>query len=419
MSVEIQNINDSERTIKIEMPKEETQSYFEEILKEEAKKISLPGFRKGKAPISLIKKMYGDAIFYDKLDKIAENKFWDEIQTTGLEVIGIPKLTHLDLTEEGGLNFQIQFEIIPEIKIENLEDIEIEQEEYELSDTFIEKALEYLRFMSRTEEPAEKVESMDYIVNLEVSDREDTSKPSEKILVYLKNENLNPEFANLLLGKNLNDEFDSSIPLSAENSSSEENQEKKSTNYHYKIIEIKKVILPELNDEFAQKSSNGKIQTLEELKKTLAEDELKYYQRNAKNKLVDSIRDAFVKKFDFTPPPTLVERQKQYLIDYLKKQTKANNLDQNSLETISKIAEEDTKWFLIKQEIISKYNLRLTPEEIEKYAEELSEKYQKDKEEMRRFLTSRRSALLDELENEKFMNFILSKVKVNIKKVNI
>lgn len=401
------------------MPKDETQKYFEEILKEEAKKITIPGFRKGKAPISLVKKMYGDALFYDKLDKIAQNKFWDEIDTLDIKVIGIPKLTDIDLNDEGGLKFQIQFEVLPQIEIDNFEEIEVEKEEYELSDKYIEDVLEYLRFEKRTEEPSEKIESMEYIVVLETSTSESTSKEPEKIPIYLKNQKINQEFVNLLLDKKLNDEFETSIQIAIESQNSVEGKDSINKTTKYKIKEIKKVILPELNDDFAKEYSKGKIESLEDLKKTIAQEELAYYNRDANLNLMTSIKDAFVEKFKFTPPPSLVEKQLEHKAKQLAKEYKNFEMNEETKKLLQNISEKDVRWFLIMDAIKLKYNLNLTNEEIDNFAQSLAEKYNQDKNAILQYLQTKGSVLLEEKASEKFFDFILGKIKVKTKKVTI
>lgn len=423
MNTEIQHLNESERKINIEMPQEETQKYFEEILKKEAKKLTVPGFRKGKAPLSLIKKMYGDALFYESLDKIAQNKFWDEMDIQGIEVVGVPVLTDLDLKEDGGLKFEIKFEVLPKIEIDNLEEIEVEKEEFEISEKFVEDYIEYIRFKLRKEELADEVESMEYLVGLEIvnqSEKSETSPtPENKILpIYLKHPDLNQEFVNLLIGKKLNDEFETSIPLTNSAEEQEKNSEEKKIN-HYKIVEIKKVILPEINDELAKNYTGGKIETLDELKKAIVEEELAYQNQEAKSTLRNSIKNAFIQKFNFTPPPSLVEKQRTEMEKEIKAKYKGSSITDEAQKFIKEVAERDVKWFLIREAIIDKYNLKLTNEEIDSYAQEIAEKYNQDKNAVLRYLQSNKSNLLFEKETDKFYDFILSKVKIQTKKVVI
>lgn len=417
MSTEIQQLNESERKISIEMPQEETQKYFEEILKKEAKKIQIPGFRKGKAPLSLVKKMYGEALFYDNLDKIAENKFWDEIDSQGIEVLGIPKLTDLDLTKDGGIKFEIQFEVTPKIEIENFEDIEVEKAEFEISDKFIENYIEYIRFQLRNEEPAEKIDSMDYIVLLEkLDDSKNAESQPKQFSIYLKNPDVNQEFINLLIGKNLNEELETSIPLL--NKEDEKSATEKEV-IRYKILEIKKVILPEINDELAKKYSEGKIETLEDLKKRLIEEELAYQNEEEKLNLRKAIRNAFIEKYNFTPPPSLILRHQNQIEEELKTKYKTKVIPDYLQKDIKEIAEMDVKWYLITKSIMDKYNLHLTSEEVENYAQELADKYNQDKDSILKYLYSNKSTLLSEKETDKLFDFLLSKIKIKTKKVTI
>lgn len=402
------------------MPHEETQRYFDEILKKEAKKLAIPGFRKGKAPLSLIRKMYGDAIFYDNLDKIAQNRFWDEMDTQGIEVIGIPKLTDLDLKEDGSLKFEIQFEVFPNIEIDNIEVIEVEKEEFEISEKFAEDMIEYVRFELRTEETADKIDSMEFIVTFEKTDVDGREpKNPEKIPVYLKNPSINQEFVNLLLNKGLNDEFETSIPLLIKKDEREEKEEQTSQNSRYRITEIKKVILPEVNDELAVKYSNGKISTLEDLKKTLIETELSYYKNQEVLNIRKTIREEFIKKFQFVPPPSLVEKQALAIEEDLKKKYKVNNLTSEIQSQVRELASKDIQWYIIVNKLKEKFGLHLTEDEIDAYAQSLSEKNNLEKEKVIKYLYSDKSSLLNELEMDKFYNFILSKIRIIPKKVTI
>ncbi|MFN4110731.1 MAG: trigger factor [Ignavibacteria bacterium] len=420
MNNEIQYLNESQRKINITMSQEETQKYFEEVLKEETKKLAIPGFRKGKAPLSLIKKMYGDSLFYNNLHKIALKKFWDEMDLQGIDVLGIPKISGLHLIEDGALKFEIQFEVYPNIKIDNLEEIEVEKVEYELSEKFREELIEYVRFEFRTEEPADKIDSMEYIVTLEKTNIiDEKSKTPEKIPVYLKNSSVNPEFVNLLMNKNLNDEFETSIPLviKKEETNNQENQTPLTS--RYKIVEIKKITLPEANDELAVKYSKGKISTLEELKKALVEAVLSYYKKQETDLLRNSIKYAMIKKFNFTPPSSLVKSYFYSRENNLKKKYKINELPKDVLSEVKRISEEDLKWDFIFYELQEKFGLFLTVEEIDEYAQKIAEENNLEKEKVLDYLHSDKSNLLDDLEANKFFDFLLSKIKVIPKKVTI
>ncbi|MGB9665382.1 MAG: trigger factor, partial [Ignavibacteria bacterium] len=287
MNSQIQNLNDAERKISIEMPKDETEKYFEEILKEESKKITIPGFRKGKAPLSLVRKMYGEALFYDNLGKIAQNRFWDEIDTLGIEIIGVPKITNLDITEEEGLKFDIEFEVLPEINFSDFDqkitDLTLEKKEYELSDAYINQILKEIQFQNRTEEQIEVVDSNEVII--EVQRKEKSENPAQQpqtFAVYLNYEKINPQFRELFLNKKVGDKVEThQEPILNEKNSEQENK----IVYEYEIQKILKVNLPELNDEFVKKISDGRFENLDSFKQNLIQEELKYYDNEEEKSL--------------------------------------------------------------------------------------------------------------------------------------
>lgn len=420
LNTKIQNLNDSERKISIEMPKDETEKYFEEILKEESKKLTIPGFRKGKAPLSLVRQMYGEALFYDNLGKIAQNRFWDEIDTLNIEIIGVPKITSLDITQEQGLKFDIEFEVLPEIDFSDLDqklaDATLEKKEYELSDTYINQILKEIQFQNRTEEQIEVVDSNEVII--EVQRKEKSESPTQQpqtFAVYLNYEKINPQFRDLFLNKKVGDKIETDLdPIIDENKTEQENK----IVYEYEIQKILKVILPELNDEFVKKISNNQFENVESFKQNLIQEELKYYENEEEKSLKRKLEDLLIEKFKVTPPPSMVEKSTSNFVKELKRQETYKNLSDEQLsETVKPIAEKNVIWFVIKKSLLKQFNLDLTDQEINEYAQMLSEKYQLPIDQINNYLRTRGANLLEELLEDKIYNFIKPKIKITTQKV--
>ncbi|MEJ5304579.1 MAG: trigger factor [Ignavibacteria bacterium] len=420
MSSQIQNINDSERKISIEMPKEETEKYFEEILKEESKKITIPGFRKGKAPLSLVRKMYGEALFFDNLDKIAQNRFWDEIDTLGIEIVGVPKITNLDLTDDKGLKFDIEFEVLPEIDLSNLDeklaDASIEQKEFEISDKYLEQVLKEIQFQNRKEEVVESVDSNEIIIEVSRKEKSDAPEVSpQNFAIYLNYEKINPQFRELFLNKKEGDKVETDLSPFVEDESKED---KTLPVYEYEIKKILKVNLPELTDETVKEITKGEFETLEAFKKYLIQEELNYYHSQEEKSLNKKIEDLLIEKFKVTPPPSMVEKSVKGYVQELKKQDTYKNLsDEQLIELVKPIAEKNVIWFLLKKAVMKQFNIDLTDDEINEYAKKLSEKYQLPLDQVDKYLRTRGVNLLEELLEEKIYNFFKPKIKITTNKV--
>lgn len=420
MNSQIQNLNDAERKISIEMPKEETERYFEEILKEESKKLTIPGFRKGKAPLSLVRKMYGEALFFDNLHKIANNRFWDEIDTLGIEIIGVPKITSLDITDDKGLKFDIQFEVLPEIDFsdidQKLNDVTLEKKEYEISDSYLNQILKEIQFQNRTEEGIETVNSNEVIVEVSRKEKsENETQQPQVFAIYLNYENINPQFRDLFLNKKAGDKIETDLDPIIDEKKSE--QASKPV-YEYEIKKILKVILPELNDEFVKKLTKNENETLESFKQKLIQEELKNLENEEEKSFNRKLEDILIEKFKVTPPSSMVESSLKNYINELKKQETYRHISDEQLSEIVKpLAEKNVIWFIIKKSLTKQFNLDLTNEEINNYAQKLADKYNLPVEQVLNYLNSRGANLLEELLEDKIFNFLKPKIKTTIQKV--
>jgi trigger factor len=402
------------------MPKEETEKYFEEILKEESKKLTIPGFRKGKAPLSLVRKMYGEALFYENLEKIANNRFWDEIDTLGIEIIGVPKLTSLDITDDMGLKFDIEFEVIPEIDFSKLDKIlakaTLEKNEYELSDNYINEILTEIQFQNRTEEKIDVVNSNDVIVEAKrIEETENSKHQAKDFLFYLNHKYINPNFRDLFLNKKVGDKINTNLePILVEKKSKKE----KNVSYQYEIKKIYKVILPELTDELIKKISKGEIETLDAFKQYLIQEELKYYQSKEEKSLKEKIKELLVDNFELTPPPSMLEQTVNDFTKEMKTKEPYNKLKDDELsELVKPIAEDIVIWFIIKKSLIKYFNLNLTEEELNEYTKKLADKYKLPIEKIKNYLKKRGENLLEELLEDKIYNFLKPKIKIKTQKV--
>ena len=401
------------------MPKEETEKYFEEILKKESKKLTIPGFRKGKAPLSLVRKMYGEALFYDNLHKIANNRFWDEIDTLGIEIIGVPKITNLDLTDDKELKFDIEFEVLPEINLSDLDqklaDVTIEKKEYELTDSFFDKVLKDFQFQYRTQEEIDTVDSYEVIVVVDKTEKSENKTTEPQILgVYLNDENINPEFRDLLLNKKVGDKFETALEPTLDDENI--NNDSKPV-YEYEIKKILKVKLPEINEEFIKKITNNENETFETFKEKILKDELQYLTSEEEKAFIRKLKDVLVEKFKVTPPPSMVEKTvKDYVKDLKTIETYKNVSDDQLSELVKPLAEKNVMWFIIKKSLVKQSGLDLTEEEINNYAQKLSEKYKLPVEQAKNYLVTRGANLLEELLEEKIFNFLKPKVKITTQK---
>ena len=165
----IENVNSWKKKISVKIPAEEIKKEVDEKLKEYAKTIQLPGFRKGKVPVSLVKKKYGKAIEAEVIEVKINNALKEIYREENLNPIYEHPIKEEDFSydENKGLEFTIYIEVEPDLKIENYKGHGIKVEEVEVSDEEVEKEIELkLKTLAEFEDKGDDavVEEGDYVI---------------------------------------------------------------------------------------------------------------------------------------------------------------------------------------------------------------------------------------------------------------
>lgn len=376
-------ISDSLKEIEVKLSFDEIKDRLNQEVKKRTQNLQIDGFRKGKVPQHIIKKMFGDALEYEASEKVAKNYFWDLVEKENIQVLDIPILKDLDFKLGEKLNFKIQFQTYPDIDVKDYTNIEIEIPEYKVTDEVVEQEIKYILEKQRQMNDVEEMDDQkNYVIDVEVIRTDENgnvlenSKP-ENITIDLSNESVHPDIINNAKSKKVGDEFTFHFEEKPKEKISEEDSaEKESYYYKMKILGIKKIIIPELTDEFVRKYTGQDNSNVEDFKNEIKEGIKDYYDDNNERLFETKLIAEIVKRNDFTPPKSLVDR---LLEDYLKeeesyyKKYRIHFSKEKVLDRLQKKAEKNVKWYLIRDEIIKKENITLTDDDISRYAKEESE----------------------------------------------
>src|ERR1019366_1777067 len=168
MTATIHEKSQISRELEIKVDEAELQEAFDEAYKTMRPRLSLPGFRPGKAPIGLVKKLHGDAIEGDALEKLAQDKFREAAEEYKIDPLGAPVMTDLHRHAGEGAHFRIMYEIAPIIEMKDFSGMEVEKKHLTITDTDVTDRIERLRFGLAEREPATKVEDAHTIVKIEM-----------------------------------------------------------------------------------------------------------------------------------------------------------------------------------------------------------------------------------------------------------
>lgn len=416
MEVNINQPKADQQEIDVTLSYQEIQPEIEEAYRKESKSIAIDGFRKGKAPMSIIKKLYGEAIEYKASEDISIKKFWDIVEEKQLKPISTPQLLDLNFVPGEKLSFKVSFEVKPKLELKDYKGIEIKKPIFKFTDDDVKKEIDQMLKSYYTFEPADQVTDFNYriTVNLKRVDENGNfiiGQSTDNIVIDLSDEKVNPQIKENALNKKLNETFN--FDFVDEHYHGEELHREE---YHYQavITKIEKSTPPELTEELIKKISKNKASNYDELFSFVKKRFEDYYSRQTEEIVINSLLDKVVKNNDFTPPQGYVQDLLKRMIESEKenaKRYKQPEVDEEQLrEYLQPRAEWTAKWLIFLENLAEVENIKVEEKELEELAQKESEqtgisvakllKYYKD--------TYRSDMLLE----EKVINFLKENAKI-------
>ena len=425
MKFTINDISQSEQEVGIELSYEEIKVDLDAEVKKEAKKIQIPGFRKGKVPANLLKSRFGDALEYEASEKVATQQFWKVAKDNDLKPIGTPVLTDIQFNPGKDLNFKVKFEIIPVIEPKNYTGLEIKIPDYVVTDHEVEHELEHILKSNSTTEDVDLVGDGEFfIIKVDLQRINENGEPfegskPETLDIDLSNHRVQPEIRDNAKGKKVGESFTFSFNDERTKKNEEGAEEKISESFIYKaeLKEIKKIVLPELNEELVKKITKDKVTSPEQFKEDIKKDFTNYYNQRTEEFTHRKLMSSIVSNNEFMPPASLVQNVLQELIKQEKENGKKygmKNFDESALkERLLPSAEFEVKWYLLKNLIQKKENLEFSEDELNDLAAKDAEKTGIAIDKLINYYKS--SNIADKLVDKKLFDFL--KEKNNIIKV--
>jgi trigger factor len=360
------------RELDLEIPADEVTKKLESVAKEFARVARVPGFRPGKAPVSLIRRRFAEDIKGEVVQSLVPERVEKAVTEQKLTPVSQPQVEKLDFIEGQPLKFRAVFEVLPEFELGNYKDLELEMPTMDITDDDVTKTLEEMRERAAAFAPVEgrPAENGDYVQLKLTGTPEGGGDPiqADSVLCHLGAEETMEPFNENLRGANTGDHknFDVAYPADYPDA------KLGGKTYHYavEVLGIKNKKLPDLNDEFAKDVSDAA--TLDELK-TKVRESLEH-QRDHKHKelLREKVIAALIKLHDFPVPESLVQHQMDVRLERVVRSLAAQGVDPRAVNVDwvtlrsrqQERASDDVKAELIVDRIASAENIDVTDEEV-------------------------------------------------------
>lgn len=339
MKSNVEVLSGVQRKLQVEIPMATVQKAFQKVMSNIQKDVAIKGFRKGKAPLSTIRSMYSEHIKQDVVNDLIRNHFVEAVSQHELVPIGSPEFEFEDPTEDKNFTFAAHIDIRPEVKLKSYQGLEVLREKQISDDSKVNDTLERIRQSKTTNQdvlenrPAQMgdIAIVDFEGFVDGKPLENGAGTDHSLELGSKSfiENFEEGIVGMSVGavKTLNLKFPN--PYHSESLAG------KPVDFKVTLKSLKKKVVPELNDEFAQ--SLGGVKDLEDLKKNIRED----IESSEKQRIEEAFKNRLLKKLiELIPvdvPLSLLKEQKQALVeDVKKKMTEQGMNDQEFSDYITK-----------------------------------------------------------------------------------
>ncbi len=333
MKVLSNNIENREAILTIEIEPAEVEDSLQKSYEKIVKRIEIPGFRKGKAPRSVLEQHLGtDGLLEDALKSLIPETCTDAIKEQDIKPIAQPSIK---LIKKEPVTYEARVPLIPVIKLGDYHKIKMKPEKVKIEEEKVNKIIEEMRRRNATYQPVERPVQTDDMVIMDIE-----GVCGEEIIIEKKTMDYRitsdikypaPGFAEHLLKMKKDEEKEFSLKL-PENYYKKELAEKEVV-FKVKIAEIKEEILPEINDEFA-KSLGPDIENVEKLKKEIRDNLKSAAEGRAMVSFEDKLIGTLIEKSELEYPSILLDTEINNLISQYLQQLQMSITDEAEYKRI-------------------------------------------------------------------------------------
>ena len=416
MQTEIRQVTPVEYELEINAGPDDLAAEIASELRTQRTRTNLKGFRQGKVPISLVKKLYGKAIAYGVAERSIQQTYESTVVQSGdHQVLGQPKVTVLDYEMDGDLRAVVRFGVRPEFEVDYPKRAKISKLQHEVTDDEVNHDIDHIRDSEADLVPVEgAVEEDDFVlVDLQKLDPS-TATPligqkREDVTFYLGDQRLRDEFRKPIVGATQGSTVRVTIP---------DDEGDDPVVYDLTVKEIKRKDLPEIDDEFVQTVTKGAAETADELRTQIRTRLQESWDRRSKEMLESKVVETIVEANQVEVPESVVEMYLDAFVDEVRKNA-GDSLPPDFDEEAYRTAREDdavhqARWMLIKDKIVADEGLTVSDEDRQAFFEKSASDGDVTSEMLQKYYES--IGLMGQLDQrlltEKVIDFLLGKMKV-------
>ena len=414
MKVEVESGSGLTRKLSVEIPAQRFQDQFEKKLAELHRTVTLKGFRKGKAPLDMIRTQFSDQVKGDVVDELFRESLSTVIDDHKLKIAGRPTVTALDLADDGTLSYKAELEVFPEIERVNYDGLALQVSELKVEDSEVNDMVEYFRKNYSDFRVLSRPATENDVLVVDLVKVADPKKalPTESFpdsRVDLANPATIKEFRQQLPGMKAGDERE--IEVVYDDDYSDKTFAGARITYKCTVKSVNERILPPVDDAFAKRTGLG--ETALEFKLKIRERLLKEKEAAQRRDHRREIVDLVCSRNEVPIPKGPIEDYLDHLVKDFKEQ--GEEFDEQKLrEQYLPVGVKSMRWDLIWRKLAEQEKIEVSPEDTENWIKGFAAYHNVTVDEARDNLQKARRMreLRDSILEEKVVNFLLGKASL-------
>ncbi|MEO9273312.1 trigger factor [Marinomonas sp. 5E14-1] len=405
MQVSVETTSPIERVLTISVPAARIEEKVSAEVAKTAKTVRIDGFRKGKVPVSLVKKRYGQGIRMDAVEQIMRDAYVEAIQKESIQPAGMPSIEPKNFAEGADLEFVVKVEVYPEVTLADNSAIKVDRVVSEVTDADLDVMLETLRKQNAEWNAVERESAdsdqvtIDFVGYLGDEAFEGGAAQGHKLV--LGSNTMIPGFESGIVGAKAGEERTISVTFPEDYQA--ENLKGQEASFKITVSEVAEQVLPELDEAFVEKFGLENA-TIEGLRAEVRKNMERELNQAVKAKLKNALFDGLLSINEVEVPSGLVDQE----VDALRKQAASQfggegfDASQLPAELFQEEATKRAKLGLLISEVIKQNELKVDDERVRAFLEDMAQAYQEPQQVVEFYLKNKeqlaqvQSAVLEE-----------------------
>lgn len=400
MSVQVEKLEHNMAKLTIEVEAAEFDAACKRAYNKKKGTFNLPGFRKGKVPMNVIEKTYGAGVFYeDAANDIMPKAYADALEETGLDVVSRPEVDVTKIGKGETFVFTAEVAVKPEVTLGQYKGLEVTKDKVEVTDEEVEAELKKAQMQNARELTIEDrpvkdgdVITLNYAGTIDGVPFDGGTAESQKL--EIGSHSFIDTFEDQLVGLNIGDEKDVEVTFPEEYHAPE--LAGKPASFHVKVLGITEKQLPELDDDFAQDTTE--FDSMDEYKADIRAKLLASKEEQAKNAMENALVEKAIEGAQMDIPEAMVESQVEQMVQEFKQRVTYQGISFEQYlqftgqnpdtfeESMKPEAMKRIQSSLVLSAIVAAESIEASDEDLDKEFERMASMYQMDKEQIASFM---------------------------------